>query len=674
MSLKTPYYLLLPLTAVAICLLVSSCVPESGKELTEVGFSISDPEIRAIADLEDKQDIKGLYKYFSHKNPSCRYRAVMAFASVKKSEANDSLIRMLADPVMQVRSAAAYALGQTGDPKVTDRLIASFRGKDTLDINNEFNASVLEAVGKTGSLPDLKLIATVKTYRSTDTLLLMGQAKAIYRMALRNITCDEGTSRMVDLLYTDMVPTQVKILAANYLGRAKDINLSLAKVRLTDIFTRERNPEIRMALATAFGKTKDPDLIAPLKTAMVSESDYRVKCNIMRALGNFPYADIRDVVLGNLNNENLHIAGTAAGVVLNSGIVEDVPEYMKYDTATVPWQVRSKMNGAVLAHSALYFTKFKAAFTERIVKNMKDTKSVYSKAAYLDAISKDPFNYPILVQAYAKESDQLLKITAIEGLGGILKNPDFFRAFGNGFGQVKSEILNVLISAVTSGDPGQIATASSIIREPALQWKEWLKDLTFMKDAVAKLKMPRDVEAHNELKNTIAFLEGNNDHKAEPVTYNHPIDWTLLQGVGDSSIAAIKTEKGVIRISLYRDEAPGTVANFVDLINKKFYNDKVFHRVVPNFVIQAGCPRGDGYGSLDYTIRSELPPLYYNTEGFIGMASAGNHTESTQWFITHSPTPHLDGNYTIFGRVIEGMDVVHKIQQGDKITEIIFVK
>jgi len=91
-------------------------------------------------------------------------------------------------------------------------------------------------------------------------------------------------------------------------------------------------------------------------------------------------------------------------------------------------------------------------------------------------------------------------------------------------------------------------------------------------------------------------------------------------------------------------------------------------------VIQTGCPRGDGYGSLDYSIRSELTQIYYDSEGFIGMASAGNDTEGTQWFITHSATPHLDGNYTIFGKVIEGMDVVHKIQQGDKINEIIFVK
>jgi len=96
--------------------------------------------------------------------------------------------------------------------------------------------------------------------------------------------------------------------------------------------------------------------------------------------------------------------------------------------------------------------------------------------------------------------------------------------------------------------------------------------------------------------------------------------------------------------------------------------------VVPNFVVQGGCPRGDGYGSPDFTIRSEVPQMYYDTSGYIGMASAGPHTESVQWFITHSPTPHLDGQYTIFGKVEEGMDVVNQLEIGDIIQDIRILK
>jgi len=90
--------------------------------------------------------------------------------------------------------------------------------------------------------------------------------------------------------------------------------------------------------------------------------------------------------------------------------------------------------------------------------------------------------------------------------------------------------------------------------------------------------------------------------------------------------------------------------------------------------VQAGCPRGDGYGSLDYTIRSEVPQAYYDREGYIGMASAGPDTEGTQWFINHSPAMHLDGNYTIFGKVTSGMEYVHEIQEGDAIVDIMITK
>ncbi|NRB62159.1 MAG: peptidylprolyl isomerase [Saprospiraceae bacterium] len=118
------------------------------------------------------------------------------------------------------------------------------------------------------------------------------------------------------------------------------------------------------------------------------------------------------------------------------------------------------------------------------------------------------------------------------------------------------------------------------------------------------------------------------------------------------------------------EQAPGSVANFISLAVDNFFNDKPFHRVVPNFVIQGGCPRGDGYGGLNYSIRSELADLYYDQAGYVGMASAGNHTEGTQFFITHSPTPHLDGNYTIFARVIDGLSNVYAIEIGDTIERI----
>ena len=121
------------------------------------------------------------------------------------------------------------------------------------------------------------------------------------------------------------------------------------------------------------------------------------------------------------------------------------------------------------------------------------------------------------------------------------------------------------------------------------------------------------------------------------------------------------------------EDAPGSVASFVELVRSGFYNGKSFHRVVPNFVVQGGDPRGDGWGSVDYNLRSEFADLRYGA-GAVGLASAGKDTESCQWFITHAPAPHLDGRYTIFAQVVGGLEVVEKLEIGDKIEQIELVR
>ena len=122
---------------------------------------------------------------------------------------------------------------------------------------------------------------------------------------------------------------------------------------------------------------------------------------------------------------------------------------------------------------------------------------------------------------------------------------------------------------------------------------------------------------------------------------------------------------GDIVIELFDKEAPGTVQNFVDLINKGFYNGLRFHRVIPGFVAQGGCPNGNGTGGPGYTIKDELVDNPHKHErGALSMAHRGPNTGGSQFFIVYEPQPHLDGVHTVFGKVIEGMDVVDGIHQG----------
>ena len=135
----------------------------------------------------------------------------------------------------------------------------------------------------------------------------------------------------------------------------------------------------------------------------------------------------------------------------------------------------------------------------------------------------------------------------------------------------------------------------------------------------------------------------------------------------------ISTAKGDMVAELYDNEIPITVENFKKLIQEGFYDGLNFHRVIPGFVIQGGCPNGIGNGGPGYTIKCEVnAEKQYHDKGVLSMAHAGRNTGGSQFFICHNRqnTQHLDGNHTCFGKVIEGLDVVDKIQQGDKINSI----
>lgn len=135
--------------------------------------------------------------------------------------------------------------------------------------------------------------------------------------------------------------------------------------------------------------------------------------------------------------------------------------------------------------------------------------------------------------------------------------------------------------------------------------------------------------------------------------------------------AIVHTSKGNIELELYGEQAPLTVANFVNLAKRKYYKGLKFHRVIVDFMIQGGDPTGTGAGGPGYKFEDEFnSDLRHDSPGILSMANAGRGTNGSQFFITHGPTPWLDGNHTVFGKVTEGQDVVDAIQQGDEMIDI----
>lgn len=131
-----------------------------------------------------------------------------------------------------------------------------------------------------------------------------------------------------------------------------------------------------------------------------------------------------------------------------------------------------------------------------------------------------------------------------------------------------------------------------------------------------------------------------------------------------NSIATMVTTKGTVKIELFEDKVPKTAKNFIDLVNKGFYDGLVFHRVIKDFMIQGGCPKGTGTGDPGYKFADEFhPTLRHTGAGFLSMANSGPNTNGSQFFITTVATPWLDGKHAIFGKVIEGIDVISAIEQ-----------
>lgn len=232
------------------------------------------------------------------------------------------------------------------------------------------------------------------------------------------------------------------------------------------------------------------------------------------------------------------------------------------------------------------------------------------------------------------------------------------------------DYLRALKTFMNSGDMALQSLASIALTDTSnLSFNQAQTLLTDLVEARKKLLLPRDTETQRDLDKAIAFLQNKTFLKTAPV-YNHPPDWSYFKALSDTVYIELTTNKGIIKMHWLPKQAPASVTNICQLVDSGFYDLKYFHRVVPNFVIQGGCPRGDGWGALNWSQRTEVSNYLKYTRGTVGLASAGPDTEGVQFFITHVPTPNLEGNYTILGYVYQGMEVVDQIQEGDQIIQM----
>lgn len=292
-------------------------------------------------------------------------------------------------------------------------------------------------------------------------------------------------------------------------------------------------------------------------------------------------------------------------------------------------------------------------FDNNFIENYKNTANPYDRVSQIRKLSgKTSDMFKFLLNECEPGRETCIRTAAAEKyLTTAMEDPSF---------------SDFLLQCLRSEDPALISLAAIRIGELILAEARYAVE---MKLAADKLILPRDMETLADLEKAKAKIF-NETYTAPKPVYNHPPDWKAIARLPDTVTIRLETTQGLIIMKWLTRMAPASVWNITNLVDSGFYNGKYFHRVVPDFVIQGGCPRGDGWGALNWTQRSEVSNELKYTKGTVGLASSGKDTEGVQFFITHCSTPHLEGNYTILGYVTDGMDVVNKIREGDRITKM----
>lgn len=627
--------------------LLAACGSTAEQSQTTFPNKFADPELVRIYDYKDRRQSDALLPYLAHRNPAYREEAALAFASVQDSAAREPLESLLNDPVLNVRTAAAYALGQL---KISASLpsLAIQLNKEQEPLGRYY---MLEAAGKCLSDTYYRFLAD---YMATDALTQSGKAWGIYQAGLKGIA-DSLLVNAAGRLLADSLPQEARLAAAHFFARVRNVAPGRWEESLKKLTLSDPSPEVRMAAARSLGKSTSDSIVFFLNEATLNETDPLVKVNLVRSFKSEHFPVVQETLAGLLKDSNYQLA-VATAEALQNWEHRELPAFL--------WNLRNEITVArakalVLARvlrSNLYAYN---AYRD-LVDAFERSADPYEQGFYLQSLAAYP-NASVFLSQQLSAAHPFVRTSALEGLIGMNEEPAFP-------GYKQRELAGYYRQALLSGDAGQVTLAASVLSELETSLRPFFSDPAVFYQALDSLQLPQDLEPYQAVERLIhQYQRGQAD--MAPQLYQNPIRWEVAKEIGHGSRAVVQTSRGSIEIALMIEKAPGSVENFVSLARTGFYEGVAFHRVVPNFVIQAGCPRGDGYGSSDEIIRSEFHREKYFT-GYVGMASAGKDTESSQWFITHSPTPHLNGGYTIFGKVVQGMDVVNRIEAGDRIDAI----
>lgn len=621
-----------------------------------------------------------LQEYLDSENPQARARAARALGRLRTSAALSPLRRLMEDPDPAVRAEAAFALGQTpgGGLAAQDRYAS--------ESDPAILALLCEAMGKQGGSGAVDLLV-----RALDTRPpLLGR------------------------------PT-VSIAAARALGQLarREVDGVGAPVVISALLQQldRLDAGLRRGAAYALSQIRPPeppaDLAAALLKALDGAGDPEVRKLLLYATADIVPAAERDARYGPLLADHSADVRIALARVSRkaawpgvAALLDDPVLGVRLEAISAVAQIEG------LDHGRLLLAPLQQGATLEAAEKMRteDSTALLEAAAALTALgtstvegvpellgnsdaylqARRPGRIRVAAAGLSEDAERLAALALEDGEVAV-RTAAAFRLT-----QLDGATTDMMIGLLGAFDPVVVAIAASWLADhptrsaegPLLTVLDEHDDLDVLVEAAGalvplyeggypKVRRP-DARARTHAQALLAHGDRSVYEAAAPLAEvlrlsvrppHHIFASAPLDEVQAVKQARIETSRGTIVVALYPDEAPLTVWNFAQLAESGFYDGLQVHRVVPDFVVQDGDPRGDGTGGPGWTIPDEINPLRY-TEGALGMAHAGPDTGGSQWFITLSPQPHLDGIHTVFGSVSRGQHVLRDIRPGDRIEHI----
>lgn len=671
-------------------------------------------EILRISDR--RADVSLLKPYLEHEQANIRADACLAVGRIAGPATADQNVfpatallaeRLRRDSTPTVRAAAAFGLGliQTEQAAV---ILASQLITDR-NLTPELQAALIEALGRTGSLnhplpfhrlldhndPVIVQTALLAVWRGSvlphlDKIIALSHGEsddirwcAAYALmrclgappagrtpaATRAPLSDNERRKVLTRLTELAADTDLRVrLQAMRSLRSGEGNQMLAVEMKQALLSglRARDPRLRVealrSLAGLDAGTGELDPLLPL----LKDPHPHVRIEAIRALGSIAevpvvLARLASILEGGNRWERAVAIETALTAFTEAGLYVQALHLIDRTAAESDWTVRFAAGNAL---ASLWQSVRESAGTNESESTGRQTAAPVDLSYLNESINRyrgdDPrvakaVIYPWIVQqdqgnviewlsalsALLHHDDEVYRLLAIDGIRERLIETGACTADGN--------------CSLSASDLDQLLRITGLfVSDPSPDVRETLAPL---------LTLLAQSSAREQIEHQQAQLAG---FTPEPriTDYQQVIRKALL-----AREAIWETESGTVRAELFGANAPLTVYNFIQLVDAGYYGNSAWHRVVPDFVVQDGCPRGDGWGGPGYAIRCEYNPYHYSP-GMLGMALSGKDTGGSQYFFTLSDQPHLDGRYTIFGRLIDGWDVLTEINQGERIKSI----